>query len=216
MRGEALWTRPPSLPGRRRWGRRLLVAIGVLASAVAAVALTYPLMLEGLARFLVVFDPPARADAIIVLGGDWKGRIQKGIQLYKEGFAKTLVVTGGRLIAPDRTEADYLAEVARRAGVPASAIIKEPRPNSTWQDAVFTAEIARAQGWQRVIVVTSDWHSRRAAMTFRRVYGPAGIEVLSAPSTEWRFETGRWWQYPDGGETIPIEWIRLVWYALRL
>ncbi|WP_324716532.1 YdcF family protein [Carboxydochorda subterranea] len=197
---------------RRAWWVAVLIAL-----LVAGVALwrTYPLVLAGMARYLVVDDGPAPSDAIIVLGGDWKGRIQKGIELYREGYAPLLVVTGGLLVAPDRTQADYLAEVAERSGVPAQAIVKEPRSDSTYQDAALTLELAREHGWRRVLVVTSDWHSRRAATIFRKLYGPAGIEVRSVPSPEWRFETSRWWEYPDGGETIVIEWVRLVWYALR-
>ena len=205
------WLRRPHR--RRAWG--LLAALGVLATVLGAAIVLRPLLLETMARLLVVSDEPAPADAIVVLGGDWQGRIQKGIQLFKEGYAPRLVVTGGMLIAPDRTQADYLAEVAQRAGVPAAAIIKEGRSSSTWQDAVLTVDLARRLGWKRVIVVTSEWHSRRAAMVFRRVYGKAGVEVLSVPSAEWRFDTYRWWQYPDGGETILIEWLRLAWYWAR-
>ena len=200
---------------RRRRASGLLIALGALAAVLGVLVLLYPRLLEAAARLLVVSEPPVPADAIVVLGGDWKGRIQKGIQLYKDGFAPTLVVTGGMLIAPDRTQADYLAEVARRAGVPETAIVREGRANSTWEDATFTLELARQRGWRRVLLVTSDWHSRRAVMVFRRVYGEAGIEVISVPSVEWRFDTYRWWQYPDGGEIIPIEWLRLVWYWAR-
>lgn len=186
-----------------------------ILAAVAAAAMGYGSALEAAGRFLVVADEPAPADAIIVLGGDWKGRIQKGIELYRLGYAPILVVTGGLLVAPDRTQADYLAEVALQAGVPEEAIVREPRSESTWQDATLTAEEAVRRGWRRVIVVTSDWHSRRAARAFRRVYGARGMEVLSVPSPEWRFQLARWWQYPDGGEMVVLEWVRLVWYWLR-
>lgn len=172
-------------------------------------------LLASVGLHLVVADPPERADAIIVLGGDWKGRIQKGIELYRAGYAPVLVVTGAPLVAPETTQADFLAEVARAAGVPASAILVEPRSESTYQDAALTLALARQHGWMRVLVVTSDWHSRRARSTFRKLYGPEGIEVRSVPSQEWRFDTERWWEYPDGGETIVIEWVRLIWYALR-
>lgn len=192
-----------------------MLALAVTAGIAAAAVLLHPLLLGALGRLLVVAEQPVPSDAIVVLGGDWQGRIQKGIQLFKQGYAPVLVVTGGMLIAPARTQADYLAEVAQRAGVPPQAIVKEGRPSSTWQDAVLTVDEARRRGWKRVLVVTSDWHSRRAAMVFRRVYGKAGIEVRSVPSAEWRFDTYRWWEYPEGGEAILSEWLRLAWYWIR-
>ncbi len=199
----------------RRRPRRLLLATGGLAAVALVLLAVHPVLLAALGRWLVVADSPVPADAIVVLGGDWQGRIQQGIRLYREGWAPLLLVTGGMAIAPGRVQADYLAEVARRAGVPSQAILTQRESRSTWEDAALTVGLARERGWRRVLLVTSDWHSRRAAMVFRRVWGPAGVEVRSVPSAEWRFDLERWWQELDGGETVIIEWIRLVWYWLR-
>ena len=200
-----------------RWDwRRAATGALLLGALAAALWVIYPVVLQAAGAFLVVQDPPRPADAIIVLGGDWKGRIEKAVELYRQGLAPRIVVTGGRRVAPETTEADYLAAVAVRAGVPRDAIIIERSSDSTWQNALHTLELARQQGYRRVLLVTSDWHSRRASWIFRRLYGRAGIEVLSVPSPEWRFDTLRWWQYPDGGETVIMEYVRLVWYALQL
>ncbi|HEY8498682.1 MAG TPA: YdcF family protein [Limnochordales bacterium] len=199
---------------RRRRARRLAWGGAMAAAALALVALRAPL-LAAVGRLLVVAEPPEPADAIVVLGGDWRGRIDRGIALYREGYAPVLLVTGGMAIAPGRVQADYLAEAARQAGVPQEAILTERRASSTWEDAVLTLPLAQERGWRRVLLVTSNWHSRRATMVFRRVWGRAGIEVRSVPSEEWRFDLARWWQDPDGGETVLIEWLRLAWYWLR-
>ncbi|NLG68753.1 MAG: YdcF family protein [Firmicutes bacterium] len=199
----------------RRRPRRLLLAASGLAAVALVLLAVHPVLLAALGRWLVVADSPVPADAIVVLGGDWQGRIQQGIRLYREGWAPLLLVTGGMAIAPGRVQAAYLAEVARRAGVPSQAILTQRESRSTWEDAALTVGLARERGWRRVLLVTSDWHSRRAAMVFRRGWGPAGVEVRSVPSAEWRFDLERWWQDPDGGETVIIEWIRLVWYWLR-
>lgn len=199
----------------RRAAVRAAIVVLIPAAIAAALWAVHLVLLQAAGALLIVQDTPRPADAIIVLGGDWKGRIQKGIELYRQGLAPRLVVTGGRWVAPETTEADYLASVAVRAGTPSEAIMAERHSHSTWQDAVYTLELVRQQGYRRVLLVTSDWHSRRASWVFRRVYGPAGIEVISVPSPEWRFDTLHWWQYPDGGETIVIEYIRLLWYLLR-
>lgn len=211
---QATWVRPSAR--RHAVARRVVVGmLGVVAAVGVAGWLAHPWLLMQAARFLIVAEAPRPADAIVVLGGDWKGRLEKGVSLYRQGLAPYLVVTGGYWVAANRTQASYLAELAAFEGVPGTAILREDRSESTWEDARYTLELAQARGFRRVLLVTSDWHSRRAASVFRRQFAPHGIEVISVPSPEWRFDTLRWWQYPDGGEMVVIEWVRLIWYWLR-
>lgn len=187
-----------------------VAAVALLAAAAAWAA--HPWWLAALGRFLVVEDPLEPADVIVVLGGDWKGRLEHGVELFQRGVAPRLLVTGGRWVAPGTTESDLLAALARQKGVPRAAILQERTSASTWEDAVRSLPLVCRMGARRVVLVTSSWHSRRARWVFRRVYGPWGIQVLSSPSAEWRFALERWWQYPDGGETVVVEYVRLLWY----
>ena len=212
----------PTQPCRVRRGRRRAVALAsALALGAATLAVTVwalgPAVLLAAGAFLVVEDTvaPGSADAIVVLGGDWKGRIDRAVELYRRGVAPRLVVSGGRPVGPELTEARYLAELAVRRGVPRGALLLEERSYSTWTNALQVRELARELGLRRLVVVTSDWHSRRARWTFQRVLGPDGVRVLSAPSPEWRFSLRRWWQSPEGGETVLLEYVRLLWYVVR-
>ena len=58
-------------------------------------------------------------------------------------------------------------------GVPDDAIVIEDSSLNTRQNAVFTEKLATARGIERVLLVTSHWHLRRAEAVFRRV----GLDV---------------------------------------
>jgi uncharacterized SAM-binding protein YcdF (DUF218 family) len=63
-------------------------------------------------------------------------------------------------------------------GVPKDAILLETRSQNTRENALFAAEILSAQDWDRVLLVTSASHMKRAAGAFRAV----GVEVIPSPT----------------------------------
>lgn len=147
------------------------------------------LVVAYLGTAVVVASPSCReprpADAIVVLGAAvWPGerpspalqrRIDRGIELWQAGLAPALVPTGGLGRYPP-SEAEVMARVARRAGVPADALVLEPRATSTLTSAGYVAALARERGWRSVIVVSEPYHLLRAGWMFR----DQGLEVQVA------------------------------------
>lgn len=125
--------------------------------------------------------PLHRADAIVVLGNrpaidahgevapETERRVRRGVELFREGLAPVLVVTGGR--DPDGAiEADVMARYAAELGVPASAIVRERRSRDTAENAGYSiAALCRQRERCRpsVIVVSSPYHLRRAVRLFQ-------------------------------------------------
>lgn len=117
--------------------------------------------------------PLRRADAIVVLGNrppvDERGnvrpeterRVRRGVELYRAGLAPRLIVTGG---GSDVVEADVMARFAESLGVPAAAIVREPRARDTAENAGYS--VALCPGC-RLIVVSAPYHLRRATRLFR-------------------------------------------------
>jgi uncharacterized SAM-binding protein YcdF (DUF218 family) len=97
------------------------------------------------------------------------------------------------------------------------AVLLETRSRTTRENAVETARLARDKGFQRVLLVTSALHMRRAAGAFRAV----GLEVVPAPTDFSVLGTGRLPNLlPDAGSleatTATLhEWIGLSYYAAR-
>ena len=108
-----------------------VAAVVVVALLVASAGWWLPLIGHWLARS----PQPARADAIVVLGGDDPARLDHAIALYRQGLARELWHTGSMSnLADSRSEASYVLRVAANNGVP-TAMIHLLTSTSTWEDA---------------------------------------------------------------------------------
>ncbi len=122
-------------------------------------------------------DVAGRYDAIIVAGCrvDPSGtasltlarRTRHAIALYRQGVAPKLVLTGGVGTYPP-SEAEAAAVIARRAGVPESALVLEDRSTSTEENARFAAELIG--NGARIVVVSDAYHIFRSERVFRRYF----------------------------------------------
>lgn len=95
-----------------------------------------------------------------------KGRIDKGIQTYRNNLGAKLIMSGGQgrdeVIAEGRAMADY----AISAGVPEADIIVEDRSRNTEENIRYSAGLMEAGA--SFAVVTSSYHLMRALMIARR------------------------------------------------
>ena len=130
----------------------------------------------------------SRFDVIIILGGGidsdgnpepvLQSRITEGVREYERGVAPRIIVTGGE--QKGYIQANVMARVAQAQGVPASAIVVEPKAENTIQNACFSARIMKQHGWNSAEVVTSAPHVARAGIIFSRA--PIAWRMRSAPS----------------------------------
>jgi len=160
--------------------------------------------LARLGAFLVIEDPLEKADAIFVLGGTRYERPLEAVELYRAGWAPKITLMrqisdSGEIDlikrgVPYKREVDEQIEVMGRLGVPESAIIVMNEANSTAEEGTALREIATQQQWQRVIIVTSKQHTRRARLVMRRRLTGTGIEVVVRASRLDTADVDRWWQ----------------------
>jgi uncharacterized SAM-binding protein YcdF (DUF218 family) len=138
-----------------------LVAVVVLVVAVVAVNLR-----------LFVFPPsstPAHADAVVVLAGGDGERLDKGLELVRDGVASNLVVSTGP---------NELCSTAHDFAV----FCFLPDPNDTRGEAEAVGRIAAREGWQHLVLVTSDYHATRARLLLERCFSGT-LDVSAAHST---------------------------------
>ncbi len=150
------------------------------------------------------------ADAAVVFGAQvydngtlspaLKERVDTAIDLYEEGYAPVLIMSGGTGINYIN-EGDAMRAYAIEQGVPADAIIVDRSGMSTEESVVDSLEIARTHGYDSVIATSSFYHLPRIKM----LYIAQQTDVLTVPtignitnngtfSALWR-EIGAWWYY---------------------
>jgi uncharacterized SAM-binding protein YcdF (DUF218 family) len=176
----------------------LIFLVAFLAFLGLAYLARHPL-LRLVGSFWVVDEPDAHADVMFVLSDDnYAGdRATHAAQLYRRGVAP-LIVASGRLLRAyagigELIEHDLLAD-----GVPAGSILKFPtRATNTRDEAEAFLGLATAKGWKRILIVTSNYHTRRTRFIYSRVFpSDIAVSVASAPDSE--FDPAHWWETRAG------------------
>lgn len=149
-----------------------------------------------------------RADAIVVVsGGDTQARTAAGINLYKEGWADYLVLSGAAFDKTGPSNAAAMKVQAQEAGVPDYAILIDEEAVNTQQNAKNTQSILDERNFNDAILVTSGYHQRRASLEFNKRAGDTVIRnypVVRDSDWDWY-----WWATPrgwwlTGGEIVKI------------
>lgn len=126
-----------------------------------------------------------KADCILVLGSHDIRVAERGAELFLEGFADTLIFSGGlgRLTEGmwDRPEAEIFADIAVKMGVPADKIIIENKSTNTGENILFTRRILeeRNLNYCKFIVVQKPYMERRAYATFKKRWPEKQIIITS-------------------------------------
>jgi uncharacterized SAM-binding protein YcdF (DUF218 family) len=143
----------------------------------------------------VIEDPLERADAILVLSDDnfYADRATRAAELYRQGMAP-IVVASGRRLRPYAGIAELMEHDLTERGVPKDKIVRVAHDaDNTKEEAKVLAEFAVGRKWRKVIVVTSNYHTRRARYIFRHVF-PVALTVRVAGARDGGFDPERWWQ----------------------
>jgi uncharacterized SAM-binding protein YcdF (DUF218 family) len=228
----ALWRVRPPVP------RRLLLLL--TATFVLLSLLCMPVVVYFAVGSLEWSYPPLRerpaADAIVVLSGYVKPpddlhpeaelgvstlyRCLRAADVYDQGTPCPVIVSGGHAHGPQRgpTPAQAMRVCLLKRGVAAHDISVEDRSRTTFENAQASAQMLRARGLSRVLLVTDALHLRRSELCFQK----QGIHVIpcgcyyratSVPLRPLDF-------VPDLAQFATLdlvvhEWLGLAWYWLQ-
>lgn len=210
-----------SRPKPRRRAFRILSILTLVLLAAAAAACPFA------GRYLIVEQPLRPADAIVVLAGAQVERWLEAVDLYKEKVSPQVFLSGGAiepavaLLRERGISYPRDAELARNAiiqlGVPAAAVHVIPQAlDNTAQEAAVTREIAVAQHWKSVLIVTSKFHTRRSLFAFERAFKGTGIRIDVRASRYDTLQAEGWWKRRPEARWVLLEWLKLVAYRLGL
>lgn len=157
------------------------------------------------------------SDAILVLAGDVNDkRFDRGIELLRSGYGQQMFVDASEdFVFYGHTSADWAQQFIAEN----SPDIKERvrvcpvREDSTLAETKYVAKcLSLLPASSRILLVTSDYHTRRALSIFSARLPSYHWSVAAATdSTQFGI---RWWQQREWAKTLVREWQKLFWWEL--
>jgi hypothetical protein len=186
---------------KRRWFAAAASVIGL----IAAVALS--------AGRMLVVDEPRPSDVILVLAGETDRRPELALQLLAQGYARRVVVD-----VPEEarvfgfTEVQLAEKYFQEKPQAASLIVCPIRGLSTKDESHDAARCLARERARTVLLVTSDFHTRRALSVFLHEIPGLGFSV-AAVRDDRQFGI-RWWSRRQWAKICLDEWMRLFWWKV--
>ena len=184
--------------GKYAWfGGLLLAGLGVGLAAKAG-------------KFLLL-DAPRPCDVIVVLAGETDRRPQRALELLKQGYGKRILLDvprAAKLYEFTQIELaqNYIRDLPRGASVSICPI----DGLSTKEESKDVEKCLSRSRDRSVLIVTSDFHTRRALEIFQREVAGYDYSVAAARD-DTQFGT-RWWAHRQWAKTFVDEWLRLLWW----
>ncbi len=177
---------------------RLIFLVFFLCAVFAIYLVRHPLLrLAGHAW--VVDEAPAASDAIVILGDDnYNGdRAARAAQLFKDGWAPR-VIASGRYLRPYAGISELEEHDLADRGVPRSAIVRlAHHAENTKDEAAAIGQMIAQHGWKRILLVTSDYHTRRSRYICVRTFPPGtSLRVVAARDSD--YDPDNWWRTRRG------------------
>lgn len=181
------------------------VWIPLLIFVLAATAL-----LTTSGAFLIV-DDPRPTDLIVVLAGETDRRPARGLELLRAGEASELVLdvpAVGKVF--DRQTVDIAQNYANLLPERERIRICPIFGLSTKAEAHDVADCIAKKDIRRILLVTSDYHTRRALSTFRHEL--PGYDFSIAAASDPNQFGSHWWRRRQWAKVNLEEWLKLVWW----
>jgi DUF218 domain len=160
--------------------------------------------------FLIV-DAPERSDLILVLAGETNRRPERALQLLAQGYGSRIILdvpTNATIYEFSQIQLaqQYIHDLPQGVVVSICPI----QGLSTRDEARDVAQCLAREAAKRVLIVTSDFHTRRALSTFRREIPQYTYSSAAARDDE-QFGA-QWWKHRQWAKTFVDEWMRLIWW----
>jgi hypothetical protein len=183
---------------RYKWGAVILLCCGLVLFARNA-------------GKILVIDDPKPSDVIVVLAGETDRRPAHALQLLNRGYARRVVIDVSQdARVYDSTIVQLAQEYIRKLPEAANIEICPIQGLSTHDESHDVAKCLAHENSSRILIVTSDFHTRRSLSTFRHELKGKSFSV-AATRDETQFGEC-WWTHRQWAKTLVDEWLRLLWW----
>jgi len=191
------------------------IALVALAILVVIAILSRHTWLTAIGDGLVARDEVGSADVIVVLAGNSPFRARHAESLYARGLAPNVIISNEPLSSHgvQTTWLELRQHGLVRLAIPDEAIVPISEiSDSTYEEALRSREIMQSHGWRSAILVTDPFHMRRALLTFRQAFGPAGLAVAASPADGSKYGVDNWWTDRNAIMRVAQEYLKLGYY----
>jgi uncharacterized SAM-binding protein YcdF (DUF218 family) len=201
---------------KKKW----IVLIALLAIAIMLLLFRIPI-LRAASNFLIYEDNLKKVShAFVLSGGPWD-RGNEAARIFKKGFADTLVCTGGNIphdfkaLGLNMLESEITEKNILNKGVLQSQIILLKKGTSTQEESDEILTFCKERSIKSIIVISTDFHTRRIKQVFKKKFEKEGIEVIvwAAPSSS--YDAQNWWQSENGLIALNNEYVKQLYYLLK-
>ena len=203
--------------------KTVVVGVSILVLVFIVIYVSRAAWLPVIGSFLIVKDPPEAADIIYVLNGDPNTRPFEAARLYQEGLAPKVAIARAEnsmtnVVNLTMNTTDLCIKVLHAGGITGGHLVELNMPGgvrSTFDEAMLLKEYAVRTGIRRVIVVTSEFHSRRAKWIFQKVLKNERVKIIIRPVANPKYGKDNWWRKEDGLIGCQNEYIKLIFYLMH-
>jgi uncharacterized SAM-binding protein YcdF (DUF218 family) len=159
------------------------------------------------------------ADLLFVFGTreDVELRVEEACRLWREGFCRWIIVSGGMTPGADASECEIIKQAMVARGVPAAKILEEHHALNTGENVMFALPVIDAAlglaNIRSVICLGNTWTARRYPMTLHRHWPQVKKMLVTIDS----FATPRalWHTNPEFRRRVLHEWDKIEPYKAR-
>ena len=159
------------------------------------------------------------ADLLFVFGTrvDVEQRVNEACRLWRAGYFRWSIVSGGITPGADRSECEIMADAMIAGGIPRALILREDRAMNTGENVIFSLPvIAAALGLaniRSVICLGNSWTARRYPMTLHRHWPE--VEKMLVTVDGFATPRARWHTDPEFTRRILSEWDKIEPYKAK-
>ena len=183
-------------------------------------------ILTRMGEYLIVKHSPQESDLIVCLAG---GNVDRGLataDAFQKGLAPRIfmareesadaydLVRERGIDYPE--DVDLMMMLLEQLGIPRSVFLTSDRTvDSTIDEAEVIKDLVIEKGYESMILVTSPTHSRRAWLTFKKVFEETNVRILVLPSSYSEFNPDNWWEQRKYVREVIIEYQKLIYYSFK-
>jgi len=170
------------------------------------------------ARHLIE-TPLQPADLLFVFGtrADVAERVDAAVRLWRDGFARWSIVSGGVTAGDHRSECAIIKAAMVARGMPPERILEEHRAQNTGENVIFSLPVIDAAlglaNLRSVICLGNSWTARRYPMTLQRHWPE--VEKMLVTVDSFAIPRARWHTDPEFRRRVLREWDKIAPYRAR-